>query len=360
ALPAIASDFHAGVPDLANLGSLLSLGALGALPLASLADHFGRRRLIAVGVVGFSVADFASTIAPNLFALTALRVVAVCFEALVGSVTTALIVEEAPTTHRGEAMSVLAILSGSGLLIAIVVYPFLAPHWRYLFAASGLGIVTAPLIWSRLPEGRAWQRVHVTGSTIKLLLSPPWRRRIVILSGTTVLVSLALAPAGLLYTFFASSTLHMSPTGISALIFFSGAVALVSYLAGGYLSDRFGRRIPAFALTAAYTISAGLGFVTGIVGFIASNLLWSAFASATTPVMGAWSGELYPTRARATAEATGGVTGAIGGIVGLQAVGRLSQSVGLGPALAIASTVALAGAVLLLLLPETRQAPLPE
>jgi len=360
ALPAIAADFHASVPDLANLGSVLALGALGALPLASLADHFGRRRLIAVGVVGFSIADFASTLAPNLLTLTALRVVAVCFEALVASVTTALIVEEAPPSHRGEAMSVLAILSGSGLLIAIVVYPFLAPHWRYLFAASGLGIVTAPLIWSRLPEGRAWQRVRVTGSTVKLLLTPPWRRRIVILSGTTVLVSLALTPAGLLYTFFASSHLRMSPTAISALIFASGAVALVSYLAGGYLTDRFGRRVPAVALTAAYTIFAGLGFVTGMVGFVASNLLWSAFASATTPVMGAWSGELYPTRARATAEATGGVTGAIGGIAGLQAVAHLSQPIGLGPALAVASAVAIVGAALLLMLPETKQAPLPE
>jgi SHS family lactate transporter-like MFS transporter len=360
ALPAVATEFHAEVPALANLGSVLALGALGALPLATLADHFGRRRLIAIGVAGFSIANLASAFAPSLVALAVLRVVAVCFEALVASVTTALIVEEAPPSHRGSAVSLLAILSGSGVLIAVVAYPILAPHWRWLFAVSGLGVIAAPLIWRHLPEGRAWQRVRVSGSTVRLLLSPPWRRRVVILAGSALLVSLALEPAGLLYTFFASSMLHMSPTVISLLIFAAGAVALVSYLAGGFLTDRFGRRLPGAALTAAYTIFAGLEFVTGTVGFIAGNLLWSALASAATPVLGAWSGELYPTRARATAESAAGVAGAIGGIAGLQAVSALSQAIGLGRALALAGVVGLAGAGLLLLLPETKQAPLPD
>ncbi len=359
-LPAVAAEFHASIHSLANLGSVLALGALGALPLATLADHFGRRRLIALGVLGFSIANLASAFAPNLLALGLLRVVAVCFETLVATVTTALIVEEAPAGHRGAAVSLLAILSGSGVLIAIVAYPFLAPHWRWLFEISGAGVIAAPLIWMYLPEGRAWQRVRTSGSTFKLLLSAPWRRRVAILAGTTALVSLILEPAGLLYTFFASSVLHLSPGSISKVIFLSGAVALVSYLAGGYLTDRFGRRLPGVALTAAYTLFAGLEFVTGTVGFIAGNLLWSAFASASTPVLGAWSGELYPTRARATAESASGVAGAIGGIAGLQAVGFLSSSTGLGHALALAGIAGFAGAALLFLLPETKQAPLPD
>src|ERR1700681_1819888 len=111
ALPAVATEFHAEVPALANLGSVLALGALGALPLATLADHFGRRRLIAIGVAGFSTANFASGLAPSLEALAFLRLVAVCFEVMVGGVATALVVEEAPPARRGLAVSVLALLS---------------------------------------------------------------------------------------------------------------------------------------------------------------------------------------------------------------------------------------------------------
>jgi predicted MFS family arabinose efflux permease len=360
ALPAIAGDFHARVPALSNLGSVLALGGLGALPLATLADHFGRRRLIAAGVAGFSIANFASAFAPSLEALAFLRLVAVCFELLVGGVATALIVEEAPRGRRGQAVSVLAILSGAGTGVTVLAYPIVAPHWRWLFAAGGVGLLAAPLIWRKLPEGRVWQGVRLSGSALRLLLSPAWRRRLVVIVATTALLAVLLEPAGLLFTLFATQALQMSPTGISVLIAVSGIAGAVSYVAGGFLSDRYGRRWPGAALTGATAVAASLSFATGMPGFVIGNLLWSSFASADTPVLGAWSGELFPTRARATAEAMGSVASAAGSVAGLQLVGVMSQSIGLGNALTLTGVVALAGAALLLLLPETRGSPLPD
>src|SRR5260370_15861886 len=111
ALPAIAADFHAQTPALSNLGSVLALGALGALPLATLADRFGRRRLIAVGVAGFSIANFLSGLASSLEALALLRLVARCFGALVGGVATALGLEEAPPSRPGPGARRLAVFS---------------------------------------------------------------------------------------------------------------------------------------------------------------------------------------------------------------------------------------------------------
>ena len=360
ALPAVAGDFHARVPDLSNLGSILALGSLGALPLATLADRFGRRRLIAVGVAGFSIANFGSAFAPSLEGLAFLRLAAVCFEVLVGGVATALIVEEAPAGRRGQAVSVLAVLSGAGTAITVIAYPLVAPHWRWLFAAGGVGLVAAPLIWLRLPEGRVWERVRPSGSALRLLLAPPWRRRLVIIAATTALLAVLLEPAGLFFTLFASQVLRMSPAKISVLIAVSGVAGAASYVAGGYLSDRYGRRAPGAGLTGATAVAASLSFATGTPGFLLGNVLWSSFASAATPVLGAWSGELFPTRARATAEAAGSVAGAVGSVAGLQAVGVLASSAGLGTALELTGVVALAGAALLLLLPETRGSPLPD
>jgi len=316
ALPAVAADFHAEIPALSNLGSVLALGSLGALPLATLADRYGRRRLIAIGVVGFSMANFASAFAPSLTTLAFIRLVAVCFEALVGGVATALIVEEAPPGRRGQAVSVLAVLAGIGAGITVVSYPLLAPHWRWLFLAGGIGVLAAPAIWFRLPEGRTWSKalgkappgrrdsaVRPRGSALRLLIGRPWLRRIVVLSSTTALLAVLLEPAGLLFTVFATETLHMTPAAISTLIVASGVAGGVSYLAGGYLSDRFGRRWPGFGLTASTAVVASLSFATGITGFAIGNVLWSAIASAATPVFGAWSAELFPTRARARPEA---------------------------------------------------------
>ena len=273
---------------------------------------------------------------------------------------TALIVEEAPAGRRGQAVSVLAVLSGAGTAITVIAYPLVAPHWRWLFAAGGVGLVAAPLIWLRLPEGRVWERVRPSGSALRLLLAPPWRRRLVIIAATTALLAVLLEPAGLFFTLFASQVLRMSPAKISVLIAVSGVAGAASYVAGGYLSDRYGRRAPGAGLTGATAVAASLSFATGTPGFLLGNVLWSSFASAATPVLGAWSGELFPTRARATAEAAGSVAGAVGSVAGLQAVGVLASSAGLGTALELTGVVALAGAALLLLLPETRGSPLPD
>ncbi len=359
-LPAVAQSFGARVADISNLGSIVIFGAIGALPLATLADHFGRRRLIALGVALFSLVNFATAFAPNLLALAMVRLTASCFENLVLGVVTALVVEEAPRARRGQAVSALALLFGAGQGIPVLVYPLVAPNWRVLFLAGGIGVLAAPLIWRRLPEGRAWQRAHVSGSTMRLLAQSPWRRRVLIFAASLMVGTILGEPAGLFFTVYASQTLHLSPFVISAMIVAAAVCALIGYVAGGYLSDRYGRRILGAGLGAVTAVFTGAGFITGAGGFIAGNLLWSGFASAGTPVMGAWSGELYPTRARATAEATGGVAAALGGIIGLQIVGALSPLLGLGPSLAVLAAAGVMSAALLLLLPETRGRPLPD
>ena len=360
ALPAIAADFHARTPALSNLGSVLALGALGALPLAALADRFGRRRLIAVGVAGFSLANFASGLAPSLETLAVLRLVAVCFEVLVAGVATALIVEEAPPGRRGQAVSALSLLAGLGTGITVISYPLLAPHWRWLFLAGGIGVLLAPAIWFRLPEGKTWLGVRVSGSAFGLLMQPAWRRRVAVIAAMTALLAILLEPAGLLFTVYASEVLRLSPAAISVLIVVSGVAGAASYVVGGYLTDRYGRRGPAIALTILIALATSLSFATATIGFYVGNVLWSAFASAATPVFGAWTAELFPTRARATAEAAISVAAATGSVVGLQMVGLVSPSAGLGHAIELGGVAAIAGAFLLFMLPETRQAPLPD
>lgn len=360
ALPAIANEFGATIPALSALGSVLAIGTLGAVPLGALADRIGRRRMIASGVAAFSAVNLASGFVPSLAGLALLRLLAVCFEVLVAGVATALVVEEAPRNRRGQAVSLLALLTGVGVGITVIAYPLVAPHWRWLYVACGAGIVVAPLIWRLLPEGRTWQSVRVTGSAMRVLLDPSWRKRILVLAVTTALLAVLLEPAGLLFTVYASRILGWTPGEISALVIASGIFGGASYLAGGYLTDRFGRRGPAIALTVSTAAATSFSFGTAAVGFFVGNVLWSVFASAATPVFGAWSGELFPTRARATAEATLSLAGAIGGIAGLVLVAVLAAPEGLGRAIELSGAVAVGGALLLFLLPETKQEPLPD
>jgi len=360
ALPGIASDFHAQTSDLAGLGSVVAIGTLGALPLSMLADRFGRRRLIAVGVAGFSVVNLVSGVAPTLAVLALLRLFAVCFEVLVGGVATALIVEEAPADRRGLALAVLALISVIGVGITVLAYPIVAPHWRWLFSAGGVGVLAAAPIWLLLPEGKRWQSTRITESALRVLMQAPWRRRLLILAAVNVLLNVLLEPAGLLYTIYASNVLHWTPIAISSLIIVAGIAGGAAYLAGGLATDRLGRRGPAILFTVATAAATTFSYAGTSVGFFVGNVHWSMFASAASPVFGAWSGEMFPTRARATAEAAIAIAIAAGGIAGFQVVARLAGMVGLGGAIELGGVAAVVGALLLFLLPETKQQPLPE
>ena len=170
----------------------------------------------------------------------------------------------------------------------------------------------------------------------------------------------AFEPGGIFGALYATTYLHFPPYLVSAVLFTSAPLAIPGYLLGGWLSDRRGRRLPGVAF---WTLSAALAAVTyagGAVAFWTGNAAWVFVDGAATPILGAWFAELFPTRARATSQAVATVAAAVGGVAGLQLVGRMEPSFGLARSLVLLCAVAVAGALLLLALPESSGQPLPD
>lgn len=360
ALPAVAADFHASVPDLSELGSVLSLGALAALPLAMLADRAGRRRVLAAAVAGFSLANLGSAVAPTLSSLAAARLLAVAFETVAFSVATAIAVEQVGAGARGVAVAVVTLTAGAGTGLTTLLYPLAAPAWRLLYVAGAAGLLAVPVLLRMLPESEAWARARPERLPLRVLLVRPWRSRLGLAALAGALAALLFEPAGLFVALYGSRTLRLSPAEISAIVVVSGLAAAPAFLVGGRLSDRAGRRRVAVLLSSVTAACAALTFAGGRGGYWAGSILWSVFASAAVPVLGAWYGELFPTRARATSESVSAIATAVGGIAGLQLVARTEPIVGLGYSVVGAAGAAVLGAWLLLFLPETRDQPLPE
>jgi MFS transporter, DHA1 family, inner membrane transport protein len=359
ALPAIGRDFHASVPALTDMGAVLQAGVLAGFPLGMLADRTGRRRLLIGAVIGFSIVNVGSALAPNLLALTLLRMVAVCLETAAAATAVALVVEEVPADVRAVAISALTIAAGAGTGLTTVLWPLLTPNWRVLYLIGGFGLVGAAVLAWRLRESRAWQAARTDQLALRVLLAAPWRKRLLIALAVSGLAAVFYQPAGLLVVLY-GSRVGLSPALLSAVIVVSGALSLPAFPIGARLSDRFGRRLLAPGLLLATAVFGAVTFGGTTSAYWVGNVVWSVLASASAPVVAAWYGELFPTRARATSETAAAVAGAIGGVAGLQLVGHLTGRAGLGPSLMLGAVLAGGGALLLLLLPETRNEPLPQ
>jgi len=171
ALPSIAREFHAGLSDLQwtvdayllTLGSLIVIGG-------SLGDLFGRRRVLVLGLAGFSLASLACGLAPTTTALILARAVQGVAGALL--VPSSLAVLSATIAHEDRGRAVGAWSGFGGVWTAVG--PFLggwlvdAATWRLVFLINLP--VAAFTIWAALrhvPETRdedANRHVDVPGA----------------------------------------------------------------------------------------------------------------------------------------------------------------------------------------------------
>jgi EmrB/QacA subfamily drug resistance transporter len=158
ALPSIGREFHAGLADLQWIvdAYLLTMGSLIVIG-GSLGDLFGRRRVLVLGLAGFSLASLACGLAPTSTALILARAVQGAAGALL--VPSSLAVLSAVMAHedRGRAVGAWSGLGG----VWTAVGPFLggwlvdAASWRLVFLINLP--VAAFTIWAALrhvPETR--------------------------------------------------------------------------------------------------------------------------------------------------------------------------------------------------------------
>ncbi|HEY5107461.1 MAG TPA: MFS transporter [Caulobacteraceae bacterium] len=143
---AIAKEFHASVAMVA-ITSTLTLAArpFGALVFGLLADRYGRRPVLMVDILLFSVLELGAAFAPSLTVLMILRAL---FGFAMGGewgVGASLVMETIPAQARGVISGLLQEGYAVGYLLASLVFYFLfdAIGWRGLFM---IGVIPAVLV----------------------------------------------------------------------------------------------------------------------------------------------------------------------------------------------------------------------
>ena len=158
ALPAIQADLHASAFQAQWVVESYAL-FLAALLLVggALGDHFGRRRIFALGVALFALASLACALAGDVAQLIAARALQGIGGALLVPGSLALISASFPEKERGRAIGTWSGFSGITAAIGPVVGGYLVDHyaWTWAFLINlPMAAVVLLIVWRHVPESR--------------------------------------------------------------------------------------------------------------------------------------------------------------------------------------------------------------
>jgi len=317
--------------DLGFLGAFVRAGSFFAIFFALAADRWGRRRLLLVTVVGYTLLTGATALSPNAETFVLFQFLARGFAAAEIMIAAVVIAEEFPPEHRGWGLGALAALQALGAGLAALAFMFVdsVPFgWRSLYA---LGLIPLLLIinWRRtLPET---SRFKVIASTqlksgyikplINLFKQNP--KRSLALFFITFVFATASSSAGFFAPKYLQDIHHWSPAAVGILNVLGGAFAIIANPLAGRLSDKKGRRPITMIFALCYVLSVAMFYsASGMI----LPLLWVVmifFVFGSDVTQSAYGTELFPTDQRSTASGFRNVIGTMGGIIGLSSVSAL-------------------------------------
>jgi MFS family permease len=287
---------------------------LGALVIGAFGDHAGRKPAMLLTIALMAIGMLLLALTPSYavigYAAPVIVVAARLLQgfALGGEVgpATSYLIEIAPADRRGKLASWQIASQGTALLAAGIVgftlshllTPSAMTLWGWRVALL-LGLTILPggfYIRRRLPETYhpPQEKKHALRVLAHLLTGYPWPLLLALIAIMTSTIS---TYVGLYMTTYAETTLHLEvPSAITAPLI-GGTTTIVFALAGGWLADRYGRKVvmllprillvlaiyPAFVFLNGHASLATLLLTTGLMSALGS--LSSAAAIVAIPEM---------------------------------------------------------------------------
>ncbi len=343
--------------------AIIRAASLLGLPLASLADRFGRRPLLGATCAIGLVLTVLTTLSPSYWWFVAIFAIGRPFLSATVGLTQVSAVELTASHERAKAVALMAAgyAVGAGLTAIIHSLAETTLGFRGIFALAVVPLVLLPPLLHKVVEPDRFARMAPEARAREPVLGPvarPYRRRLLLVAALAFCVSVITGPANSLVFIYAQNFLHLGGIVTSVMVVGAGVAGLGGLLLGRWLSDRVGRR-PAVAGAMTGMAVFGTLAYTGhewalLVGYVAGVTCGALFA----PAAGALANELFPTAVRASVAGWYIAAGVVGAVVGLLAFGTVadvrgtSDHVGLAAAVVFLPMVLATG--LLLFLPETK------
>ncbi len=373
--------------------NLLGWG-IGGILGGVLADYIGRKRMMLIAILAYSIMTGLSAFAFSWLSFAILRFlvgVAVGSEWATGS---SMMAEIWPERARGKGAGLMQSGLGIGFFIAALIWLFVQPlgdsSWRYMYL---IGVLPALLtLWIRrsMPESELWEKANAereaaqarkdAGQTLSaadakltrftltdLFTDKETRGRTLILFLMSLTTTVGFWSISTWVPPYIASVAARGGLQAAQWATYAGmsytAGSILGYASVGFLADAFGRKPVTMAF---YAVALAL---TPVLFFWAQDLTLllvlaffsGAFASGQYSWMPVWIPELYPTRMRATAVAFAFNAPRLIAFLGPFLAGTMVVAFGgIGKAAMVLSSIYVLGLIVTPFLPETRGKPLPE
>jgi MFS family permease len=149
------------------LGLTLVGWSLGGLIFGTVADRWGRTRTMALTILIYSIFTGLVGISQNWWQLFLFRFIAALGIGGEWGTGASMIAEVFPRRSRSAAAGILQAASGVGILSAILLWSAVGGNWRYAFFAGALPALLALLVRLGLSEPEAWVAAKQKASTAR-------------------------------------------------------------------------------------------------------------------------------------------------------------------------------------------------